>query len=81
MSMSRGGTRGTTGGNTPDRNSGFSSRNSKFEGMQNSLNAGGGDRPAQTDAKKSNSKESQKSENSKSSSKKSNSGPVGPAKL
>ena len=32
------------GGNAPAGNSGRSSRNSKFEGMQNSLNAEGGDR-------------------------------------
>ncbi len=95
-SMNRGGTRGTTGGNTTggnttDRNSGRSPRNSKFSGMQNSLDTGGGsdrggnrssaDRPAQGDSKKSTSKESQGSEKSKSSSKKSSSGPAGPAKL
>ena len=56
-SMNRGGTRGTTGGtttggNTTDRNSGRSPRNSKFSGMQNSLDTGGGpDRGGQGDTR------------------------------
>ncbi|MDE0938298.1 MAG: hypothetical protein OSA89_20520, partial [Mariniblastus sp.] len=62
-----------TGGNTTDRNSGRSPRNSKFSGMQNSLNAGGD--------KKSTSKDSRESEKTESSSKKSSGGPAGPAKL
>ena len=74
----RGGIRGSTdgnatGGNTTDRNSGRSPRNSKFSGMQNSLNAGGD--------KKSTSKDSRESEKTESSSKKSSGGPAGPAKL
>jgi hypothetical protein len=55
--MNRGGIRGSaggdaTGGNTTDRNSGRSPRNSKFSGMQNSLDTGGGpDRGGQGDTR------------------------------
>ena len=69
-SMNRGGTRGTGGGTTSDRNSGRSPRNSKFSGMQNSLDTGGSDRSSQSDSKK-----------STSGSKKSSNEPAGPAKL
>ena len=79
--MNRGGTRGTTGGSAPDRNSGRSPRNSKFSGMQNSLDTGASDRSAKSDSKKSTSKDSQENGKSKSSSKNSSSGPAGPAKL
>ena len=69
-SMNRGGTRGTAGGTTTDRNSGRSPRNSKFSGMQNSLDTGASDRSSQSDSKK-----------STSGSKKSSNEPAGPAKL
>ena len=75
-SMNRGGTRGSSG-NTSDRNSGTSPRNSKFSGMQNSLDTGGnarGSNRGSTDR-------SSQSNSKNSSSKKSSNGPTGPAKL
>jgi hypothetical protein len=76
LSMNRGGTRGS-GGNASDRNSGTSPRNSKFSGMQNSLDTGGnarGSNRGSTDR-------SSQSNSKNSSSKKSSNGPTGPAKL
>ena len=75
-SMNRGGTRGP-GGAASDRNSGLSPRNSKFSGMQNSLDTGGnarGSNRGSTDR-------SSQSNSKNSSSKKSSNGPTGPAKL